>query len=200
VSLQVLPATAERFDDVSVMLRPRREGTPACWCLYYRLGSSEFNNVQDRAQFMRDLCAGQYAPGVLAYADGEVVGWCAVGPRAGMGRLHRSRTIPAVDGRPVWSVVCFVVRAGYRRKGVAAAMLDGAVEYARSCGAVALEGYPVETSGTRINVSSAYVGTVSMFEKAGFTRVLETESRSANLTRWIMRLELQDQAAPLGEG
>jgi|ERR1700691_2300650 len=178
------------------MLRPRREGAPACWCLYYRLGSREFDAVQDRAQFMRNLCGGPYAPGVLAYDEGEVVGWCALGPRADMGRLQRSRTIPAVDGRAVWSVVCFVVRAGHRRQGVAAAMLDGAMEYARSCGAVAVEGYPVETAGARINVSAAYVGTVSMFEKAGFRRVLKTESRSGNMARWIMRLELQDEGAP----
>ena len=53
--------------------------------------------------------------------------------------------------------------------------------------------------GRRINVSSAYVSTVSMFEKSGFTRVLKTESLSANLARLIMRLQLQDQTAP-GDG
>jgi hypothetical protein len=57
-----------------------------------------------------------------------------------MGRLQRSRTIPAVDGRPAWSVVCFIERAGHRRQGMASAMLEGAIDYARSCGGVTLEG------------------------------------------------------------
>jgi hypothetical protein len=77
--------------------------------------------------------------------------------------------------------------------------LQLAIEYARSCGAVALEGYPVDSEGARINVSAAYVGTVSMFEKAGFAQVLKTESRSGNMTRWIIRLELQVQAGT-GDG
>jgi GNAT superfamily N-acetyltransferase len=84
---------------------------------------------------------------MLAYMDDTVVGWCALGPRSEMGRLQRSRTIPVVDDRPVWSIVCFVVRAGYRHKGVARALLDGTIGYARDCGVVALESYPVDTNG-----------------------------------------------------
>lgn len=130
---------------------------------------------------------------MLAYLDGVPVGWCAFGPRTEMERLQRSRTIPKVDELPVWSVVCFVVRTGFRRRGVARALLDGAISYARTCGAVALEGYPVDTAGARISGSFAYVGTTSMFEAAGFTRVQETAGRSAGLPRWLMRLPLTDQ-------
>ncbi len=112
-----------------------------------------------------------------------------------MERLQRSRTIPKLDELPVWSIVCFVVRTGFRRRGVARALLDGAISYARTCGAVALEGYPVDTAGARISGSFAYVGTTSMFEAAGFTRVQETAGRSAGLPRWLMRLPLTDPAA-----
>ncbi len=95
-----------------------------------------------------------------------------------------------MDERPVWSVVCFVVRPGYRRRGVSRALLDGAIAYARSCEAVALEAYPVDTAGGRISGTFAYVGTTKMFEEAGFTRILKTAARSAGLPRWLMRLEL----------
>jgi len=95
-----------------------------------------------------------------------------------------------VDERPVWSVVCFVVRPGYRRRGVARALLDDGISYARSCEAVALEAYPVDTGGGRISDSFAYVGTTRMFEKVGFTRIMETAARSAGLPRWLMRREL----------
>src|SRR4051812_1177643 len=173
--VDVVPATADRFADVASLLRPRNEAAPACWCLYYRLGSSDFNKLrgEERPGHLRQLCERDVSPGMLAYADGEPVGWSALGPRSEMGRLERSRTIPPLDDRPVWSVVCFVVRAGYRRKGVASALLAGGVDYARACGAEAVEGYPVDPQGARLSGAAAYVGTTSMFEAAGFERKLE---------------------------
>jgi GNAT superfamily N-acetyltransferase len=129
-------------------------------------------------------------PGVMAYIGSQAVGWCGFGPRHEMERLVRSRTIPAVDDQPVWSLVCFLVLPGYRRQGVAQALLRGAIDCARSYGAPAIEAYPIDPAGERINTTSAYVGTVAMFEKEGFIRVLETSARSAGLPRWLMRFEL----------
>jgi GNAT superfamily N-acetyltransferase len=105
-------------------------------------------------------------------------------------RLARSRTIPAVDDLPVWSIVCFLVRVGYRRRGLARALLQGAIHCAREHGAPAIEAYPVDPGAKRIDVGFAYVGTVPMFERAGFRRVVETDARSAGLPRWLMRLDL----------
>jgi GNAT superfamily N-acetyltransferase len=190
--IRVEPATAERFDDVRAILAPRHEDGEACWCLYYRLDSAAFNRVRgpERRELLRELCGRAPAPGVVAYAADAPVGWCALGPRTEMGRLVRSRTIPKLDDRPVWSVVCFVVRAGHRRKGVAGVLLEGAVDYARACGAQVLEAYPIDTEGERVSGALAYVGTTGMFERAGFARVQETKARSAGRPRWLMRLEL----------
>jgi GNAT superfamily N-acetyltransferase len=105
-------------------------------------------------------------------------------------RLVRSRTIPAIDDLPVWAIFCFTVRVGHRRQGVAHALLDGVIAYAQEHGAPALEAYPVETDGDRIHGTAAYVGTTSMFERAGFRRILETDARSEHRPRWLMRLEL----------
>jgi GNAT superfamily N-acetyltransferase len=192
MEVQIFPATADRFDDVATLLKPKREDVPACWCLTYRLTSSEFSVLKgkERPAYLQDLCTREHAPGILAYLDGVPVGWCAFGLRSEMGRLVRSRTIPKVDDTPVWSIVCFVVRPGYRRKGVASKMLEGAIDYASSCGARMLEAYPVETEGERINGSFAYVGTTGMFEKAGFGRVMQTTSQTSGKLRWIMRLEI----------
>jgi GNAT superfamily N-acetyltransferase len=120
-----------------------------------------------------------------------MIGWCGFGPRQQMERLVRSRTIPAIDDLPVWSIVCFEVRPGYRRRGVARALLRGAIDCARSFGAPVLEAYPVDPEGARISSNFAYVGLVSMFEQAGFRRVVQTSARSAGLPRWLMRLDLQ---------
>ncbi len=188
---QVHPATADRFDDVAAVVDPG--GNPkGCWCLAYRLTSGEFNAIPDgqRSEVLRELCTRQPLPGVLAYADGQVAGWCGMGPRRDMARLVRSRTIPRIDDVPVWSIACLVVRPAFRRQGVSEVLIAGAVDYARAQGAPCVEAYPVDPCGERISSTFAYVGTTSMFEKAGFHRVLETGARSARLSRWLMRREL----------
>jgi GNAT superfamily N-acetyltransferase len=190
-SITVRPASAERFEDLAVLLRPKRESASACWCVNYRLPGRQAVSVPERETYMRGLCESARPPGVLAYLGDVPVGWCSVSPRAGLSRLVHSRTIPTVDERPVWSVVCFVVRPGYRRRGVAAAMLVGAVEYARSQDAQIVEGYPLDAHGAKISSSFAYVGTVSMFEQAGFSRVMPTASSHSGIRRWVMRRELE---------
>jgi GNAT superfamily N-acetyltransferase len=149
------------------------------------------STLPQRRSALRAQTAERPAPGMLAYVDGEPAGWCGFGVRQRMERLVRSRTIPAIDDLPVWAIFCFTVRVGYRRRGVAHALLEGLIEYAREQGAPALEAYPVETEGTRIHGTAAYVGTTSMFDAAGFRRVLETDARSEHRPRWLMRLDLR---------
>jgi GNAT superfamily N-acetyltransferase len=195
VNITTVPASPERWADVARLF----EHVP-CWCQSYRASAGDYGRVSkqelltralaQRQAALRQQVAGPTPPGVLAYVAGDVVGWCGVGPRQSFQRLVRSRTIPAVDERPVWSLVCFLVRTGYRRQGVARALLRGAIDTARAHGAPALEAYPVNPGGKRLSTSFAYVGTVAMFERAGFERVAETAARSAGLPRWLMRLAL----------
>jgi len=195
-SITVLPAAPEHWQDIEELFA----GTP-CWCQYWRVSSSEYGRrpkeelpeaLERHRNSLRSQLEGLTHPGIIAYMDDQICGWCGIGPRYEMERLVRSRTIPAVDDRPVWSIVCFLVRTGYRRKGVAKALLQGVIDCAKTYGVPALEAYPVDPEGKRISTAFAYVGTTSMFEKAGFVRVLETSARSAGLPRWLMRLELSD--------
>jgi GNAT superfamily N-acetyltransferase len=154
--------------------------------------SGEYSRASQEARFaaLRAQLAETPAPGLVAYLDGEPAGWVGFGPRDRIGRLVRSRTIPKLDDLPVWAIYCFTVRVGYRRQGIARALLDGVIEYGREQGAPALEAYPVDTAGRRIHGTAAYVGTAGMFERAGFRRVVETDARSDHLPRWLMRLDL----------
>ena len=77
-----------------------------------------------------------------------------------------------------------------RRRGLMHDLLDGAVEHARASGAIVIEGYPVEPEGDRVDQTSAYVGTVRLFEAHGFERVLQTTGRSGGKSRWLVRREL----------
>lgn len=190
--IEVVPADAERFEDLALLLGPRKPESRVCWCLSYRIPSAENRSLTGpgRREKVRELCGRDLAPGLLAYRGETVVGWVGVAPRAELTSFTRSRTIPHVDDLPVWTVWCFVVRPGHRRQGVAAALLRGAVEFAREHGAPAIEGYPVDNGARRVDTTMAYVGTRGMFEKAGFTKAADTDSVSNRIPRIVMRLPL----------
>ena len=184
--VEVLPATG-RFEDFALVVGTKRPDAGGCWCMSYR--DSRVSNLE-RPAFMRGLCESEPGPGVLAYVDGEVAGWCSVAPRASYRRLMNSRTIPFVDERDAWSIVCFVVRPGYRGKGLMHHLLEGAVAHAAAHGAEVVEGYPAETGGAKVDKISGYVGTVALFEAAGFRNVGPTTAHSGGRERWVLRREL----------
>lgn len=187
MGIEVLPAVG-RFDDVALLVGTQRPGAGACWCMSYR--DARLSNTE-RPEALRRECAQEPGPGVVARVDDEVAGWCSVAPRSTYRRLMRSRTIPLIDdGRDPWSIVCFVVRPAFRRQGLMHVLLRGAVEHAAAHGAQVVEGYPVETGGTRVDVVSGYVGTVELFEAEGFHRAGPTTAHSGHRERWLVRREL----------
>ncbi|WP_159797056.1 GNAT family N-acetyltransferase [Puerhibacterium puerhi] len=184
---EVLPALG-RFDDFAEVVGVKKPGGRGCWCMAYRDSRVP---VEERPDYMRDQCATAPGPGVLAYLDGVPVGWCSVAPRSTYRRLMHSRTIPFVDERDAWSAVCFVVRGGYRRRGLMHVLLEGAVAHAAAHGAAVVEGYPVEVDEDgRVDVVSGYVGTTRLFEAHGFVRAAPTTGHSGGRRRWVMRREL----------
>jgi GNAT superfamily N-acetyltransferase len=185
----IRPATAQRFDDVAALLGPRNPASPVCWCLTYRLPSKENRELTgpQRAERVRQLCARAVPPGILAYRGDDVVGWCGVAPRAELHAFRPGSRIPRLDDLAVWSVWCFKVRGGHRGRGVARALLDGAIRHAGDSGAPVLEGYPVDNRGQKVDTTMAFVGTRSLFEHAGFTKAADTASVSNGFPRVLMR-------------
>ena len=186
--IEVRPATLDRFDDLATMVGPRRPDADVCWCLSHRLDSRTNRELRgrQRGEHVRELCARPVSPGVLAYDGDEVVGWAAVAPRAEL-PFARSRKIPQVDDLPVWSAWCLRVRPGHRGRGISLPLLEGAVAYARSCGAPAVEGYPVDNGGARVDLTMAYVGTRALFERAGYAKAADTTSVLNGFPRLLMR-------------
>jgi len=109
-------------------------------------------------------------PGLIAYEGKVPVGWVTLGPREEFARLERSPVMKPVDEKPVWSIICFVVPSEHRRKGVAHALLQGAIAYAKKQGAALLEGYPVDKRG-RSSDENMWFGAKSMYDRAGFKEV-----------------------------
>ena len=192
MSIEIEPATLTRFEDVATMLGPKNPSSSVCWCLSHRLDSKTNRELVGpaRGEYVKQLCSREIAPGVLAYQEGEVVGWAAVAPRSEL-PFERSTKIPHVDDLPAWSVWCIRVRPGHRGRGLSHALLDGAVEYARSHGAPAVEGYPVDNAGQKVDLTMAYVGTRAVFEAAGFTKAADTTAVSGGFPRVLMRKDLR---------
>lgn len=191
MTIDVRPAVV--FDDVATMLGPKKPESSVCFCLSYRLLSSKENvslTGAARADRVRQLCRLDPPPGVLAYDGDEVVGWAGVHPRSDTS-YAKNRKIPHIDDLEVWTVWCIRVRPGHRGKGISHRLLAGAVDFARSCGAPAVEGYPLDNQGAKIDQTMAYVGSRALFEKAGFTKAADTDSVINGFPRVLMRLDLR---------
>lgn len=181
--LQFQPVTPDRWRDFEKLFSPNG-ACAGCWCMWWRLTRSEFSQKQhagNRRAIKKIIMAGQ-EPGILAYADGEPIGWCAVAPREAYPTLERSRHLKRVDDEAVWSVTCFYIVRGYRKQGVTGQLLAAAVQFAQARGAKIVEGYPIDTGGAKKDAVSVFTGLVSTFAQAGFVEV----ARRAP-TRPIMR-------------
>jgi GNAT superfamily N-acetyltransferase len=155
-----------------------------CWCMYWRIGAAYRKRPREknRAAFRRIVKDGP-SPGLLAFDGALAVGWCQLTPRDALPWLDRTPRLGRVDDVPVWSLSCFYVRRGYRRQGITAALIAGALTAARRAKAPALEAYPLDADETP---SASFTGFVSTFARAGFTMVAR---RTA--PRPIMRHDLK---------
>jgi GNAT superfamily N-acetyltransferase len=102
---------------------------------------------------------------LLAFAGDLAVGWCQLTPRDALPWLDRTWRLKRVDELPVWSISCFYIRKGYRKKGVTSALIAAALEAAKRAGALAVEAYPLDAD---LTPSASHTGYVSTFERLGF--------------------------------
>ena len=173
MDLTIEPLTADRWDDLAAVFGERGEAS-RCWCMYFRMPRAEWarNGREANREAMRQIVSAGREPGLIAYGGDEPVGWVSVAPREEfLPHLERTRVLQPAPGDGVWSVLCFVVRPGRRRQGIAGALLAAAVDFARSRGARAVEGHPIDDSGRTVHPMEAYVGVASMFSRAGFSEI-----------------------------
>jgi len=185
MAISVSPATVDNFADLESLFGPKG-GWSGCWCMWNRQTNSEFEQqkYEPNRRALRQAIAEHRELGLLAYDGDSPVGWVAVAPRSEYRRLDRSPVTKPVDDVAVWSVTCFVVAKTHRRKGVATALLAGAVQRAREQGATTVEAYPVAPDGDMAD-SDAWHGIESMFVAWGFVEVARRKPR-----RPIYRLTL----------
>lgn len=158
-----------------------------CWCMHWKLRGKAFseNKGEGNRQIQKSVVDAKTVPGLLAYSEGYPIGWVAVEPRSQYPRLAHSRVLAPIDNREVWSITCLFVEKKHRRKGVAVALLQAAVDHAREKGAKIVEGYPIETKGEAPPVF-IFTGTSSAFKQAGFV-----EAARNSPTRPIYRFTIE---------
>lgn len=177
MKLTIRPATPDRWRDVETIFNARGCSVArGCWCMFYRRSGSAgalppgmTRSQANRADLKALVDAGN-PPGLIGYAGTMPVGWVSLAPREEFAKLKRSPVMRAVDDRPVWSIVCFVVPSEHRRHGVAHALLEGAIAYAREHGATLVEAYPVDKP-ERSSDDAMWFGAKSMYDRAGFHEV-----------------------------
>ncbi len=198
-AVTIVPANEASWEDLQAVFGAR--GDPSrCYCQRYKMqpgeswasvGAEELA-FRLRAQTDCGHPDSDTTSGLVAYLDGEPVGWCAVEPRTAYPRLLLKSRVPW-DGRAedkaddgVWAVTCFVARTGVRRRGISRRLARAAVDFARERGARALEGYPMITQpGQDVALpGELHVGSRSVFAAARFSEVSHP-----TLRRVVMRID-----------
>ena len=191
MKLSVLPVTPDRWPDLEAIFAARGCSVArSCWCMAYRRSGARepsppgMSRAKANRADLKGLVDAGKSPGVIAY-DGELpVGWVSLAPRGEFARLRRSPVMKPVDDAPVWSIVCFVVPSAHRGKGVARALLRGAIAYARKQRARLVEAYPVDKP-RRSSDDAMWFGAKSMYDRAGFKEVARRKP-----ARPVVRLKL----------
>jgi GNAT superfamily N-acetyltransferase len=194
--ISIVPANEASWADLKAIFGTR-DYAAYCQCQRFKVRDMDWRSVpvEERAMRLREQtqCGDPRArttSGLVAYLNGEPVGWCAIEPRTAYPRLLRAR-VPWV-GRAedkaddsIWAVTCFVTRKGFRLRGITYALARATVDFARKRGACALEAYPMITQpGKEITWGELHVGSRNVFEDAGFTEVTRPTSR-----RVVMRID-----------
>ena len=185
-NIEFKPLTPAVWKDFELLFG-ERGACGGCWCMSWRLTRKEFdkNKGTGNKSLMKKIVEDGKVPGLIAYVDGEPAGWCSLGPREDFPALERSRILARVDELPVWSVSCFFVSKKHRRKGIPVRLIDAAIEFARSKGALILEAYPFDYDKEKLPDPFVWTGICKTFKKAGFYEAARRSSK-----RPIMRYDI----------
>jgi GNAT superfamily N-acetyltransferase len=157
-----------------------------CWCMYYRLKKTDFQEGKaddGNKNAMKEIVRANKPVGILALYDGQAIAWCAFAPREDFIKLEKSRVHKRIDDQSVWSIPCFFVGREFRRNGVSTALLKGVINYAREHGIKVIEAYPAIPTQPVLPDSFAWIGLYKSFERAGF-EIADNTSKNRPMVRY----------------
>lgn len=183
--IDIRPVTPSRWEDLVALFGPSGAYS-GCWCMWFRQSAADFSAKAGapNRRALKTLVDGRKVPGLLAYVDSTPAGWISVAPRAQFTRVERSPISKPIDDEPAWSIVCLFIAKAFRNQGLGHALVHGAVDFARREGARVIEAYPIdlEHKSRVVPAAELYVGTLALFEKAGF-EVVERRKEARPIVR-----------------
>jgi GNAT superfamily N-acetyltransferase len=159
-----------------------------CWCMYYRLKKSDFQEGkvdEGNKRAMKEIVWENKPAGLLGLYEGQAIAWCAFAPREDFMKLENSRVHKRIDDKNVWSIPCFFIDKNFRRHGVSVVLLKGVINYAEENGIKILEAYPTIPTQEKLPDSFAWIGLFKSFERAGF-EIVDRTSKNSPMVRYYI--------------
>jgi GNAT superfamily N-acetyltransferase len=157
-----------------------------CWCMYYRLKKSDFQEgkVDDgNKRAMKEIVWKNKPTGLLGLYEGKAIAWCAFAPRDDFIKLENSRVHKRIDDKNVWSIPCFFIDKDFRKHGVSIELLKGVTKYAKENGINIIEAYPTIPTQKKLPDSFAWIGLFKSFERTGF-EIVDRTSKNRPMVRY----------------
>jgi GNAT superfamily N-acetyltransferase len=162
--------------------------TGNCWCMYFRLKKSDFDEGKENdgnKEAMKELVWTDKPTGILAFYEDQAIAWCALAPREDFMKLEKSRVHKRIDDQSVWSIPCSFIHKDFRKMGVSVALLKGVIGFAKQNGIKVLEAYPTIPTKGPLPDSFAWIGLYKSFERAGFT-IADQTSKNRPMVRYYI--------------
>ena len=167
----VKPLTPDTWDAFARMVERHNGVFGGCWCTFFHTFEAEkTHTAEGNRDLKRRLVDEGRAHAALVFDGDEAVAWCQYGPPEELPNIyHRKQYEAELDRLPDYRITCMFVDKKYRRKGLTAVALRGALDLIAQAGGGVVEGYPHDNEGQKVSV--LYNGTRSLFERAGFSYV-----------------------------
>jgi GNAT superfamily N-acetyltransferase len=184
----VRPLAPDTWDAYARMMERHNGVFGGCWCTYFHTTHAEKTfDADDNRDLKRRLVAEGRAHAAVVFDGDEAVAWCQYGTPAELPNIYHLKEYEALlDRLPDYRITCIFVDKKYRRRGLLAVALRGALDLIARNGGGVVEGYPHDNDGKKVSV--LYTGTRKTFEAAGFTFV-----RAKGTKNCLMRVELAAQ-------
>ena len=157
-----------------------------CWCMYYRLGKSAFEEGKaddGNKTAMKNIVWANKPAGLLGIYEGQAIAWCAFAPREDFIKLENSRVHKRIDNNIVWSIPCFFIHKDFRRYGISVELLKGVINYAKKHRVKIIEAYPAIPTQEKLPDTFAWIGLYKSFERAGF-EIVDQTSKNRPMVRY----------------
>jgi GNAT superfamily N-acetyltransferase len=185
----VKPLDPSTWADFAALAERHNGVWGGCWCMEFHPEGAQRGPGRREAKQARVSAGSAHA--ALVFDGSACVGWCQFGspeelPRIKLLRAYRQ----GLEQLPDWRITCFFVDKAYRKQGVSAVALAGALAEIARLGGGLVESYPQDPAGRSVSAGFLYNSSLSTFEKQGFKRV-----RQLGQDHWVVQ-RLVEAGAP----